>query len=86
MPFDAGSGKIDPAGKPRRVRWETSDRFYEAEIRMDLFGDEVLEITWGGKQHRIGQRRCIDASGCWDAVLQRIHKERQRRHYQLLES
>lgn len=80
-------GSLNQATADRiHIRWETDSRFYEADIHRDLFGNEVLEITWGGKRNGIGQRRCIATGGAVAEALKRVLKERQRRQYKLLEA
>ncbi len=34
------------------LHWQTSTRFYHAELSEDLFASHVLELSWGGRGRR----------------------------------
>lgn len=68
------------------IHWQKTTRYYQAEIRADLFSPAVLVLSWGG----IGRRphhRVTCAYNTRDeaeAALRAVASRRQRRGYQLV--
>ncbi len=69
------------AGMILRKRWETSSRWYEAELVHDLLGDWVVVRRWGGKgSKRHGEMTCLvenEAHGY--QLIEQIHVVRTKR-------
>lgn len=57
-------------------RWETSQRYYEARIYCDLFGEKVLETVNGGLNTRLGMTRVVAAGDEIPAALAQIDRRR----------
>jgi hypothetical protein len=63
-------------------RWETEFRFNETHVGTDLFGDQVLLASWGGKQSRLGRSRIMAVGEiAINGALERIEVERSRHGY-----
>ena len=64
-----------------RARWETSQRWYEAELVHDLLGDWVVMRRWGGKGSRRYGKKIGLVSNETDGrqAIERIHRLRLRR-------
>lgn len=63
-------------------RWETSTRYYESRIYVDIFGDLVLEKIWGSLSSRRGGHHVVAVGGddCLRS-LRIIERERAQRGY-----
>lgn len=63
----------------RTVRWETTDRWYEASIVRDLLDDWTVWRRWGSRHSTLGGSMVELAQG-YDDACQRIKAiDRQRR-------
>lgn len=67
-------------------RWQSSNRYYTAEIVQDLFGCWVLRCGWGGLHNRTGNVKEQSLPSRQDALmmLREIGKRREQRGYQLV--
>lgn len=67
-------------------RWQSSNRYYTAEIVQDLFGCWILRCGWGGLHNRKGNFNEEALASYDDALmeLQKIGKRRTQRGYQLV--
>jgi hypothetical protein len=62
-------------------RWETSKRYYEARIELDMFGTPILLAANGGKGTRLGMLRVIAAGEQIEQALQVIERRREAHGY-----
>ena len=64
-----------------RARWETVQRWYEAELVLDLLGDWVLMRRWGSKASRqYGElSHLVEGEAEGRQFIERIHLVRLRR-------
>lgn len=68
-------------------RWEnkSNERYYNAVLTQDLFGDWVVIKSWGSKARRGGSKTFLCASyGEGINYLEKMNKLRERRGYGLL--
>jgi predicted DNA-binding WGR domain protein len=67
-------------------RWQSSHRYYTAEIVQDLFGGWILRCGWGGLYNRKGNVKEEALSSYDEALteLQKIGKRREQRGYRLV--
>ena len=72
------------------LRWEKATalgvRYYEVELRRDLWGEWLLAQAWGRRGTRLGQIQVVPC-GSRDEGLARIAailKRRRQRHYRLV--
>jgi hypothetical protein len=66
-----------------RVRWETSNRYYEVRLVRDLLQDWVLIVARGGKTNRLGALRTLFVSSEAEGmkIIETMEKVRIRRGY-----
>ena len=64
-----------------RARWETAQRWYEAELVLDLLGDWVLMRRWGSKASRQHGElsHLVSGEAAGRQFIERIHLVRLRR-------
>ena len=75
------------------LRWEKpafgdTVRYYETKIKIDLFGQLILEVFWGRKGTRLGGKKLIaygNVAELKEKVMV-IHKKRLGRKYCLVRS
>ena len=65
------------------ARWESSTRYYVAELRQDLLGDWVVDTARGGRRSNLGATRTLFVKTAAEGtkVLAAIHKLRTRHGY-----
>lgn len=65
------------------ARWESTSRYYLAQLSQDLLGDWVLTLAWGGLRSRRGRVVTRVVSGTSDAetALAALHRRRTCRGY-----
>lgn len=65
-------------------RWQSLTRYYTAEVVQDLFGQWVLQCSWGGLGTRRGNWCLIHMPdyGAALVALQQLDKRRRARGYQ----
>jgi len=78
--------QLDLSPLPAVTRWETASRYYEARLGLDLLGDWVLELAWGGRRNRLGghRTRVVDGPHQGMVALQLLDTRRRRRGYTLV--
>ncbi len=63
--------------------WQTSQRWYSADLTQDLFGQWQVRTSWGGRFNRIAGEQSKTVEGPEEGVklLQATAKRRQQRGY-----
>ncbi len=71
----------------RRMLWLSDTRFYQAELKQDLFGDWILERHWAGRWQKNGRvvTEVLDSLDDGLMKLEATHKKRMAHGYQLIE-
>lgn len=67
-------------------RWESRDRWYEASIGPDLFGQLMLTCRWGSLRSARGGMQCRPLTGAAEAgrLLQALSRRRERHGYRVV--
>ena len=67
-------------------RWENRDRWYEASIGPDLFGQLTLTCRWGSLRSARGGMQCRPLTGTAEAerLLQALSRRRERHGYRVV--
>ena len=79
---------IDPESeRPLNIRWECDlkNRYYEARLDVDLFGDWVLTRAWGRRGSALGNSTNHPHSSYYDAITEvsNIVKRRKQHKYEI---
>lgn len=67
------------------LHWQKASRYYQAEIRRDLFSAEVLVVSWGGvgrRPLRVVSRPCGSRDEA-ETALRAVARRRVSRGYSL---
>lgn len=64
-----------------RRRWETSDRYFEVRVQIDLFGQRVLTAINGGLGNRLGSCRVLAVNDEIEDAIRTIERRRLSHHY-----
>lgn len=64
-----------------RRRWESSTRYFEVRVEMDLFGCRMLTAINGGRGNRLGKCEVLAVNTGIDEMIKDIEKRRTKRKY-----